>query len=109
MGDFNHGPARGGFEAELPESHQRVLAAGYDDPVATLEPPQCTFCAANLLQEGQGAGGEIIDHVYLKLASGEVQDAAIVFDEPVRVTSADGQPLDVNLSDHYGVAVTLRD
>ncbi len=109
FGDFNHGPGVGGTPPELPDSYALVTDAGYADPVAELDPRRCTFCDGNLLVSGSGDGGQVIDHVYLRLATGSAEKTEIVFDDTLEVTGADGQPKTVNLSDHYGVAVTLDD
>ena len=110
LGDFNHGPALGQQRAELPENYQAVLDAGYESPITQLDPPRCTFCDDNLLVGRDGPDGKIIDHVYLRLRDGVTwQDPAIIFDEAIEITGAGGQPRQVHLSDHYGVAVTLSD
>ena len=106
LGDFDHGPARGSFAAEIPDAQKLVIDGGYLDPVSELDPPRCTFCDANLLQKGSGDGGSIIDHVYLP-GGPAATDTEVVFTEPVKITGADGMPKMVNLSDHYGLRVTL--
>lgn len=107
LGDMNHGPALGPYQAEFPDSYRIVADANWDDPVTRLDPPQCTFCAANLLLQGEGEGGTIIDHVYLMLTHAQVEQTEIVFDAPIEVPTANGQRTRLNLSDHYGVRVTL--
>jgi endonuclease/exonuclease/phosphatase family metal-dependent hydrolase len=102
-GDFNTGPAVGDTQAELPQNYQRIVSSGYADPVFDLG--QCSFCDANILVGGQGAGGQMIDHVFLPENLAGDATAEIVFDTPVDIIGADGQPTQVNLSDHYGVAV----
>jgi endonuclease/exonuclease/phosphatase family metal-dependent hydrolase len=108
LGDFNHGPARAEYRAELPDNYRLVDEAGYESPVTQLEPPRCTFCDDNLLVDRTGPGGKIIDHIYLRLRDGvRWQDVAIVYDEVIELTGANGERRQVNLSDHYGVALTL--
>jgi endonuclease/exonuclease/phosphatase family metal-dependent hydrolase len=108
LGDFNHGPAVGEYRAELPANYRMVVDATYESPVTQLDPPRCTFCDDNILVGRTGPGGKIIDHIYLRLGQGvRWEDAAIIYDEPVEITGADGERREVHLSDHYGVAVTL--
>lgn len=109
LGDFNHGPARGDYRAELPDNYALILDAGYESPITQIEPPGCTFCDDNLLVDRSGPGGKIIDHIYLRGDGTRWQDATIIYDDPIEVTGASGERRDVHLSDHYGVAVTLSD
>jgi endonuclease/exonuclease/phosphatase family metal-dependent hydrolase len=108
FGDFNHGPALGSYRAELPENYQMVIDAGFESPLTQLDPARCTFCDDNLLLDRTGSGGKAIDHIYLRLDDGVGwQDAGIIYDDPLEVTGASGEPRQVHLSDHYGFALTL--
>ncbi|MEM6996996.1 MAG: endonuclease/exonuclease/phosphatase family protein [Myxococcota bacterium] len=99
LGDFNHG------SGELPDNYQRVLDAGFADPIAEAD-AGCSFCADNTLLEGATDVDDLIDHVYL-MTNDTVDDARIVFDEVVDIARADGTMASSNLSDHYGVRVDL--
>jgi endonuclease/exonuclease/phosphatase family metal-dependent hydrolase len=108
LGDFNHGPARGDYRAELPDHYRMIIDAGYESPITQVDPPRCTFCDDNLLVDRTGPGGKSIDHVYLRVRDGvDGQDVGVIYDEPIEVIGASGEPRQVHLSDHYGVVVTL--
>lgn len=104
-GDFNHGPAANGARAELPESYAAVLDAGFGDPIVDAG-TSCTYCDRNLLNGGTGDSGVLIDHVYVP-GGAKVESAAVILDAPLEVTGADGSPVMVHLSDHFGVRVQL--
>ena len=106
LGDFNHGPATSEGGPELPEVYQTVLDAGYVDPIAETD-VTCTFCDENTLNVGDGRGGVIIDHVYLK-TEGTVVDTARILDQTVPVVAADGTEQTLHLSDHFGVQTTIE-
>jgi endonuclease/exonuclease/phosphatase family metal-dependent hydrolase len=100
LGDFNTGPALEAHDitSELPESHDRFIAAGYTDPaqLAAL----CTYCGDNTLNEPE-AGQKLIDHAYLRGI--DARDGARTRDTLAALP--DGTP--ISLSDHYGYATTL--
>lgn len=100
LGDFNTGPAvpAAGLQAEVPASHDRVIAAGYTDPAA--EVGLCTYCGDNTMNEPE-AGQKLIDHAYLRGVAGK--DGART--RAQQTSLPDGTP--THLSDHFGYAVSL--
>jgi endonuclease/exonuclease/phosphatase family metal-dependent hydrolase len=100
LGDMNTGPAlpEQGIHAEYPESHARFLTEGYADPIVALG--QCTYCAENTLIEDE-APSVLLDHAFVKGLSH--QEGQRTRDTETQLP--DGAP--VNLSDHFGYAVTL--
>lgn len=104
LGDFNTGPAAGAsVVAEAPDTYAR-LAAAFLPAVASDFTPTCTFCPSN--PNVGGSGPPVwIDHIFVSgLGADAVLSTALTFDEPV-VTVGDQR---VPLSDHYGLAATLR-
>jgi endonuclease/exonuclease/phosphatase family metal-dependent hydrolase len=104
-GDFNHGPMIGTGHAELDANYQLMVAAGYTDPIADSG-EYCSYCSRNLLQDGGGTDGELIDHIYVR-GTFEVVSASIVYDDAVDVVTADGPTTQLHRSDHFGVRVDL--
>jgi endonuclease/exonuclease/phosphatase family metal-dependent hydrolase len=97
-GDFNCSlPSEAnGVEGEHQASCQRILAAGFSDPVAR-DLGQCTYCADNPLL-GEGGKDVLLDHLYVK--GWAAADVRRVYDTPIAI---DGVEEKVPLSDHYGV------
>ena len=101
VGDFNCGMEGPGLTGELSESCQRVLDAGYLDPVMTLS-GQCTWCKDNILNADDGEELEsLIDHVFTRglspLSAERGYTQTVTFDA---VTTS--------LSDHYGYQVSVK-
>ena len=102
MGDMNTGPAVGELNAEFPNNYQMFVDEGYQSPYLALQTPECTFCGTNTLIDGDA--NKAIDHVFLDFEMPiEVVNAERVHDEPVTIDSEE-----INLSDHYGVRVTVE-
>jgi endonuclease/exonuclease/phosphatase family metal-dependent hydrolase len=101
LGDLNSGPAiEPNVEAELPDAYDAFVAAGFDSALIAAGQPACTFCDDNTLIAGEGAGGSLIDHVFVRdLEVGAVERIAT---EPLAI-EVDGAPVTSNLSDHYGL------
>lgn len=104
MGDFNQGPSIGAGTAELEANYQSIISAGYADPIAD-EGVECTFCNSNTLNSG-GTGGKLIDHIFVT-TPGTIGASGLVFDEAQELTSADGTPKTLHISDHYGLETTI--
>ncbi|MCR9203542.1 MAG: endonuclease/exonuclease/phosphatase family protein [Halobacteriovoraceae bacterium] len=105
MGDFNCG-----FEdpvmnlgAELAGSCQQPLDWGYSDPLSE-ETRDCTFCADNLLNEGETTS-VAIDHIYLK--GMETLSSKVLFKDVISVETKDGK-VKTQYSDHFGYEVTVE-
>ena len=97
-GDFNCSlPSDAkGVVGEHEASCERILAAGFADPVAS-EMGECTYCADNALLD-DGGKNVLLDHLYVKgWAATEVRR---VYDAPLAIEGVEGS---VPLSDHYGV------
>ena len=97
-GDFNCSlPSEAnGVQGEHEASCQRILEAGFSDPVAS-DLGQCTYCADNPLIGG-GGKDVLLDHLYVK--GWAATDVRRVYDTPLAI---DGVEEKVPLSDHYAV------
>lgn len=103
MGDFNCGHAVSGtnLSSELVESCD-LLNSFFKDSIEE-ENPSCTFCSENEI-----AGtklNRLIDHIYTRGLYTSSEE--VVLKQKVRVT-IDGKEKLVNLSDHYGVSITVE-
>ena len=100
LGDLNTGPAvpSAGLVAEMSDSHDRIVAAGYDDPALLLE--TCTYCADNSMIDDD-VGPRLIDHAYLRGI--DARDGTRTRDQSVTLDGG----LTTHLSDHFGYAVSL--
>lgn len=99
LGDFNTGPGVGGNEAELPDNYQMFTDAGFSSPFVELE-GQCTYCSDNTLIGS--TNDKIIDHVFIVGDGLQATGAARVFDQTQDIGGTQ-----MNLSDHYGVELTV--
>ena len=101
VGDFNTGPGVPDTQIrpEAPAGHERILAAGYRDPVLSLR--VCTYCGGENTLTGPKEEPKLIDHIYLIGLDGA--DLRRTHDRPV--PSTDGKTLP--LSDHYGVSARI--
>jgi endonuclease/exonuclease/phosphatase family metal-dependent hydrolase len=101
LGDLNSGPAIGpNVEAELPAAYDAFEAAGLESAFIAAGQPACTFCDDNTLVDGEGAGGSLIDHVFVRgVELGAVERIATAS----LAIEVDGAPVTSNLSDHYGL------
>ena len=105
--DFNTGPAKAGCASELPDNFDKLLRLGFSSPYADLDAPTCIFQENNTLVGGDGDGGQILDHVLVDLPeTDKLTDVSRVFEGLVTISTADGDR-EVNLSDHFGVSVTI--
>ncbi len=103
MGDMNTGPAAGDNEAEFPANYNLFIDADFASPYAEQDAPDCTFCAENTLTDAE-ASDNLIDHIFLQLTlDAEVVNVERAYDETQEI---DGEQM--NLSDHYGVRVTVE-
>ena len=101
VGDFNCGMAGEGLAAELPDSCQIALDAGYLDPVVDLS-SECTWCADNLLNADDNVEHEsLIDHIFTRGLN--PQSAERAYTGTVDI----GDGVTTSLSDHYGYRVTV--
>jgi len=103
LGDLNMGPAVGASVAVLDEHYEKLLAVGLTNPYASRAGALCTDCADNAFHALEtDYDDSLIDHVLAGGISSYFWTAERVLDEPLDVG---GVPL--NLSDHYGVKLTL--
>jgi endonuclease/exonuclease/phosphatase family metal-dependent hydrolase len=112
LGDFNAGPSSSGVFAEGLPTYQ-ALTSRFASALPEGFVPACTYCPATGT-EGEGNlvnGGELpvwIDHIFLDGAWGAVVGAERVFTERVvSAVDATGAPIEVELSDHYGLRATV--
>ena len=105
-GDFNNGPEVGSeIMAALPENFARFEAAGWSDVSIDSGEALCTWCSDNgLLSEG--TRNRMLDHIVVKGATSS--DYVRLFDERLDIEGADGETLNVSLSDHYGLRARIQ-
>jgi endonuclease/exonuclease/phosphatase family metal-dependent hydrolase len=109
MGDMNCSPELSSYDiqSDFAKTCELIESMGLSDPFQNSN-PSCTFCESNTLISGHGGGGEeenlLLDHVYLP--TGLAAKSELVFDELVDL-SVETETVKSNLSDHYGVLVTL--
>ena len=106
MGDMNCGPEKPGIQSEAPDNYQKFEAAGWTIPYTAMNNPLCTFCSDNPLVSDT-SNNVIIDHIMYKHVSenGESSPERI-FDTEFTAVTDDGE-MDLPLSDHYGVKLTI--
>jgi endonuclease/exonuclease/phosphatase family metal-dependent hydrolase len=109
LGDLNTGPALpdSSIRGRVPEHYASFAALGFSNPY--LQGPhakECSFCSANTVNGGSSPGGSLIDHVLLR---GAVSALAVerVLDQRIELDLG-RERIQSHLSDHYGVAATLR-
>lgn len=106
MGDMNSGPAVGDLEAELVDSYTKFEDATFASPYVEQADPECTYCGTNTLNDGDA--NKAIDHVFLDFeGAAEVTNVERTFDATQSI-EVDGDPMDLHLSDHFGVRVTVE-
>lgn len=108
MGDMNDGPALPpDIEGELEDNFAKFLDAGFSAPYAASQDAACTFCDANPLNPAD-TRNVLIDHVFVKGGPANPSFSAMrLLDEDVVTVTGDDGPLEVPLSDHYGVRVEV--
>ena len=106
LGDMNCGPALPpGITGEFPDTFATFTDAGFQAPYLALPGRPCTWCADNPLTDDTAS--HVIDHVLLLGAPATADATATrIMEDTIPVEGAEG-PLDIPLSDHFGVAVTL--
>jgi endonuclease/exonuclease/phosphatase family metal-dependent hydrolase len=117
-GDFNCSIANASnaVDAEFPDNCQLWLDDGFVDPAAEQLP--CTFCYDEnlILEPGDGSGGTLLDHVFVKnLQATDGIVAERVFDDPVSIEALDppselqpeDSPMMTHPSDHFGVELEI--
>jgi endonuclease/exonuclease/phosphatase family metal-dependent hydrolase len=107
LGDFNTGPdIPPDIVGEFPANYADLVAGGLTSPYADTPDRPCTFCEDNTLN-GPSTNDVVIDHVFFQgMPGGSSFAAERIFTDPVMVDPGGG-PISTNLSDHYGVAVTM--
>jgi endonuclease/exonuclease/phosphatase family metal-dependent hydrolase len=97
LGDLNAGPGTDVLRAIEPQDYHLLLASGLEEAVAS---PFCTMCPDNVFR-GPESDGIFIDHALLKGFGGTSSGESVL----VQTFSLAGTAL--NMSDHYGLRVTL--
>jgi endonuclease/exonuclease/phosphatase family metal-dependent hydrolase len=110
-GDFNCGPApgTGDGQAELIENYE-ALSDGFDATYTAQADSVCTYCADNLLVEGENADNsesELIDHLLLKGFTDVTARGERILDDNITI-QVEGADVETAYSDHYGVMVTIE-
>ncbi len=102
-GDFNCSIASGAVAGDFEANCREFLGAGYSDPAAALG--TCSYCSSNTLNQSNATAAglnTLLDHVFTKNVIYTGESASIVFQTPV---TAGGTR--TNLSDHYGVRLSI--
>ncbi len=112
LGDMNSGPEIGDkISEEMPKVWKRIVELGFYSPVTDAKPPFCTMCSTNTLRP-KSSTDSLIDHVLVRDPPGgtelEVASVYKFFDQPRQFTGYNGETVESNLSDHYGVVVNFR-
>ena len=109
IGDVNTGPAIGAeIEAEFPVTYERFVAAGFQSSFVRSPSPKCSFCADNTLHmDVSGPDSTLIDHIFIRGIVDEPAEASRILDQPVAIL-VQGDSMQTNLSDHYGVVARLE-
>lgn len=104
LGDFNMGPAVGTSVAVLGEQYADFQAyARLTNPYVGQAEPPCTDCADNTFHAlDPEYQDNIIDHVFVRNFTHTRESAERVLDQPAPLGE-----LAFNLSDHYGVRLTV--
>lgn len=107
LGDFNTGPEiLPDIEPAFPDNYADLVLGGLTSPYADMTGTQCTYCEDNTLND-VGTSDVLIDHVFFAgMPLGTGFEAERVFENFVMVDPGGG-PIATNLSDHYGVVVTV--
>lgn len=106
MGDLNCGfenPTLG-LTGELEESCEQISQFQFSNALLESGNEECTFCSTNRLNEGETTD-KIIDHVLLKGIN--FSAAKVIYQEEIEVEKEKGELVKTNLSDHYGIEVTI--
>lgn len=111
MGDYNcsFGNSERNIDGEAEPSCQKMLAAGFSDPLSQND-PQCTFCGQEnkLISDKHNT---LIDHIFIKNLQPSLEVQSIlhrIFAEEVSIKDEEGKPITTPLSDHFGVGLILN-
>ncbi len=107
-GDMNAGPDLGNGTTAASESVWKlILQLGFTSPASQLRTPFCSDCRDNNLRSSRNQ--YLIDHVLLRDPPGgatlEPACAYRFLDRKFPITGYRGEPVETDLSDHYGVGV----
>lgn len=121
LGDMNAGPAIGEkISEEAPNVWQRIIDLGfYSAALQIADPIFCTICESNTLRikltdpnQRPAKGNTIIDHVLVRDPPGGMRLEPILaypfFNQLRKFKGYNGELVEENLSDHYGVVVNFR-
>lgn len=107
MGDMNCGPEKTDIESEAPDNYQKFETAGWTIPYTVSDDPLCTFCSDNPLVPDT-SNDVIIDHIMFKqISENDHNSVERIFDTEFTADTDDGV-LDLPVSDHYGVKLTIN-
>lgn len=106
MGDMNTGPAKAGLTAEFPNNFKMLANKGYQNPYLDKDAPACTYCGDNTLNNNDA--NQVIDQVFLGFTTPiSIVSAERAYTNPVDIEDENGDTISTNLSDHYGLRVTV--
>ena len=113
LADVNAGPEIGSkIDTEAPKVWRHILKLGFSSLAVDVNPPFCSVCEGNTLRPQSSDSNYLIDHVLLRDPAGgtelEPVSAYPFFNQPRQLVGYNGEPVESNLSDHYGVVVDFR-
>ena len=104
MGDMNTAPVIApDLSGEWEDNYAKFETAGFTSPFAKNADPICSWCSDNTLVD-DSSNSRIIDHVFLRAVDRDDLAAQRIMDHLVSV-DVEGAPMEMNLSDHFGVWV----
>jgi len=106
LGDLNTGPAIEAHDIapEWPSHYDRLIESGLTDPYADSDDVACTYCPDNTFNDPE-SDGTLIDHILIRGFDGRISTER--FMTGVVTITVEGQDVTTNLSDHYGLIMTL--
>jgi len=94
------------IESEWPDHYQRLLDAGFVNPYAEQADVECTLCPDNALRNDD-SDPKLIDHILWKNAPAATHTTRFMT-ETVTL-DLEGQSVDSNHSDHYGLVCGVEE
>lgn len=106
LGDFNCSYKNDelGIHAEAEGTCKVIADKGFDDFITTKN-TECSYCSSNTLNGS--IKNVLLDHIFTKGISKEDSNIRVIYKEKVEVEEEDGRKIQTNLSDHYGIQLSL--
>lgn len=105
LGDFNCSIKNeaAGIEGEAESSCRQIFSSKFSAP-AMEDHPECTYCKSNTLTD-EDDHDVLIDHIFLKDLT--MESSEVVYKELVTLKIKGEGEVESNLSDHFGVRMTI--